>query len=273
MDNYSQNSTKSLKKLPLRLALGLIIPSAFLGVGVMVSNAVSSSMFHSGFESGFSGWEKEICCRDSAKIVSSPKRAGDKAIKFTLRTKDSRRRSEIRRKPVERNSEYWYGYSIFVPADYAKDRIPEVITQWHSAPDSGEKWRRPPLALITRNDRFVLVNHSTSKRISKDRDSKSKEWDLGNITKERWVDWVVHAKWSYKSDGLLEVWKDGKLVLSQKGPNTYNDPNGPFFKIGIYKAQWKTNPGKSSVSTRTLFFDEVRIAKGKANYRDLAPRN
>jgi len=52
--------------------------------------------------------------------------------------------------------------------------------------------------------------------------------------RERKVDrWVFHIKWSHKPDGLLEVWKDGKLVVRKTGPNTYNDERVPFLKWGL----------------------------------------
>ena len=56
-----------------------------------------------------------------------------------------------------------------------------------------------------------------------------------------WTDWVVHVKWSYQSDGILQIWKNGEKVVDQNGPNAFNDAHGPFFKMGLYKG-WRNPP-------------------------------
>ena len=85
-----------------------------------------------------------------------------------------------------------------------------------------------------------------------------------------WTDWVVHARWSFRDDGLLEIWKDGEKIIEQHGPNTYNDQRGMYFKIGIYKPPWD-KPVKSDVDRRVVVHDEIRIAGPGARYADVAP--
>ncbi len=62
-----------------------------------------------------------------------------------------------------------------------------------------------------------------------------REYDLGPYETGVWTDWVMHVKWSYDQDGIAEVWKDGRKVIDQSGPNAFNDARGPFFKMGLYK--------------------------------------
>ncbi|MBK5550669.1 heparin lyase I family protein [Pseudomonas sp. TH03] len=38
------------------------------------------------------------------------------------------------------------------------------------------------------------------------------------VEKGKWVDWVLHVKWSSGEDGFLEIWKDGKAVWEVKAP-------------------------------------------------------
>ena len=229
---------------------------------VPLMGATKSTVFTSGFESGFTGWKKELCCKDSATIVSSPKRAGEHAVKFTLRKDDPKRRSELRQGSVPANSEHWYGFSNLVPANYAKDRSYEIVAQWHEMPDRdlGEPWRRPPLTLSIRNDRFGVSNRWDPKPLSvKFKEAGSQSWDLGTVPKGDWTDWVFHVKWSHKSDGLVEVWKNGQLVVRKTGPNTYNDKKGPYFKIGIYKPDWKADPEKSTTTQRVIYYDQIQV--------------
>jgi Ca2+-binding RTX toxin-like protein len=73
------------------------------------------------------------------------------------------------------------------------------------------------------------------------------------------------VQWSYKSDGLLQVWRDGQKVLDRAGPNTYNDLQGNYFKFGIY------NHSIESPTDKTLYFDEVRLGNQNNTYEDVAP--
>jgi len=86
-------------------------------------------------------------------------------------------------------------------------------------------------------DRWRVGNRWDPKRVTKNKNPRpeggSEGWYVGNIEKGKWTDWVFHIKWSHKPDGLLEVWKDGKLVVRKTGPNTYNDEKGPFLKMGF----------------------------------------
>ena len=276
------NSATSQKKLLLRLALGIAAPIALLSTPACAgffTSVASSNIFTGNFEKGdFSGWQQEVCCDYSAQIVSSPKRAGRYATKFKLYKTDpdvsSSRRAELRLKPVPANSERWYGFSVFVPQEYAKDRSYEIITQWAALPDFdlGETWRTPVLTLSIKNDQFRVSNRWDFKPVNVIfKEAGSQGWNLGTIAKGQWTDWVFHVKWSHKPDGLIEVWKNGKLVVSKAGPNNYNDKRGPFLKMGIYKPDWKYN-NKSKTTERVIYFDEVRIGDARANYKDVVPR-
>jgi len=241
--------------------------------------AKNTTLFSSSFESGLTGWDKQLlCCSHSVQIVSSPTREGKYAAKFTHRKSDPKVRAEIRKfDSVSANSERWYGYSVFVPKEYAKDPVHEIITQWSNRPvdrDLGEDGRRPSLSLSIRNDKLELNNHWDSRSTTLSRKGVgAKAWDLGPVAKGQWTDWVFHAKWSHKSDGLLEVWRDGRLVVSKTGPNTYNDKTSPSMKIGFYKRQWKNNPEASTTTERVIYYDAVRIGDANASYKDVAPRS
>lgn len=225
-----------------------------------------SSVFIADFKSDFPGWKKELCCTHSAQIVSSPTHTGKNAVKFTLNRGDpyiaSRPRAELRLKPVPANSEWTYRFSLLIPTNNATDPSYEIVAQWHEQPDfdSGETWRRPPLTLSIRNNQFGVSNRWDPKPVSVIfKEAGSQSWKLGEVAKGKWTDWVFHVKWSYKSDGLLEVWKNGKLVVRKTGPNTYNDKRGPYFKIGIYKPDWKSAPQKSITTQRVVYYGQVQI--------------
>lgn len=270
------NSATPQKKRSLRFALGVAALSVLLNTLVKAS----PNIFTGDFEEGdFSKWKKELCCKHSAEIVSSPTRAGEHAVKFTLKKDDpivaSSKRAELRLGTVPANSEQWFGFSVFFPSNYQKDPSAEIVYQWHEKPDKhlGETWRTPPLYLKTQKGNLYLQRRWDSNQVTKNNEPEGKETiELGPYKTGVWTDFVFHIKWSHKSDGLLEVWKDDKRVVRKTGPNTYNDERGPYFKIGIYKFDWKKNSFKSNTTQRVIYFDEVRVGDANSSYKDVDPQ-
>jgi len=161
---------------------------------------------------------------------------------------------------------FWYSFNIYLPNDYVTDDIWELVAQWHGYPDFdlGETWRNPPLALTTTYGVWTIRNKWDSKENTFESGEKVYDgddaWDLGEYETGVWVSWVFQVKWSHKEDGILNVWKDGELVVSKNGPNTFNDAIAPYFKAGMYKG-WHDSSvlDESNVTKRTLYFDDIII--------------
>ncbi len=226
----------------------------------------AGTIFRGDYESGSrSGFQEDIEGDGEYEIVTVPEpvRAGKYSCKYVLR---KARRVELvpRRCTAPVGSERWYGFSIFIPADWvANRRKDEVVAQWHASPDrdKGEPWRSPPLAVRTKGNGWEVTCIWDSKPLSIPRVEGSTTIWRGNIAKGRWTDWVFHVRWSYGDDGLVEVWKNGELLKHREGPNCYNDKGGLYFKWGIYH----------TLENRVLYNDELRIADGKAGYEAVAP--
>ena len=168
--------------------------------------------------------------------------------------------------------EYWYGFSVYLPTDFVPDLkcYWELIAQWHSNPDDGDKLVGPPIALSSNRGEWQVINRSTGTRILKDAsDVRTRTFSLGKYVTGRWTNWVFRVKWSYGTDGILEVWKNGVKVISAKGPNTFNDARMPFFKMGIYKG-WKAGM-PSSVTRRVVYHDQFRMVGPGGSYTAVAP--
>lgn len=133
------------KKLWLRSALGVAVRIGLLTTPVWALSLMSvdaATIFFSGFESGFSEWRwKEICCDYSAQVVSSPVKAGNKALKITYKKTDytvrGDKRSELADSPIPAGSERWYGVSIYVPTTFTTTQDGFIITQFHDWSDPG----------------------------------------------------------------------------------------------------------------------------------------
>jgi hypothetical protein len=174
--------------------------------------------------------------------------------------------------------EYWVGVSIFVPEDFVPDMegCDELWLQFQAVPDDGELWRSPVLAIYVVEGEYQIVSRWDTRPIRSDMGWSGKETLAAlPITpdKGRWVDWVFHVKWSWESDGLTEIWKDGELVVTRNGPNCSNDHEGPRPSFGVYKWPWKTDStiSCSSIVERLIYVDEFRIATADGSYEDVAP--
>jgi hypothetical protein len=234
-------------------------------------------IFSSDFEGG--GQKQWRGSGNAPTVTRSRARAGRYAMKSTLDRHRDRvsYRTEVSGPRAEIGREYWYAFSVCLPEDYVPDRVWEIVAQWHGVPDfdTGEKYRNPVMALSTTSGRWSWVTRWDAKRNTFESGRReyggTRTYDLGPYERETWTDWVVHVKWSYQPDGLLQVWKDGKKVIDQRGPNAFNDAKGPYFKMGLYKGWRDPKRPSDAVSKRVLYHDEFRMGGANAGYEDVAP--
>jgi hypothetical protein len=199
----------------------------------------------------------EVGASHSLNVVDRPG-GGGKTSRFELRQDDpdvkGSRRAEVTVIKDGVEKEMWYAYDAYFPSkDYVDEKDDECITQWHQSGMGS-----PSASLRVTSGRIIMTvrNHP---------DQKEKV-DLGPATKDKWLSIVVHMVHSNGSDGLTEVWMDGKQVLSRKGGNMY-DGELPKVKLGIYKSTWASS--KTTTDKRVLFFDNIRVGKAGATLADM----
>ena len=210
--------------------------------------------------------------------------SGRYALRFplTFRGDSSGFRNELTYRGIPHfslNESYWFGFAIFLPDGWEADPTgDDILFQLHGWPDEsiGEAWRNPPIALLTRGDQWHLWSLYDSKRNSGSppRLEGASHFSLGAFETGRWTTWVMHIRFSYGSDGLIEVWKDSELVLQHSGGNSYNDALGPYLKFGNYKSAWgavDTWGGPSAFGSREHLFDALKIGDASANFNDVNP--
>ena len=215
----------------------------------------------------------EFAVDHSFSLDENIKRAGNAAGRFEINNNDpkiwSATRSELSQAQNTARAEGWYGFSQYFPDSYISDSSGEVITQWHDQSDQGEAVDRSPSnAIITADDRLKWMVRWDADAIMDSGTSDGTIYiDLGSIPKTRWINWVVHIKYSHTNSGILEVWMDGKKVIDRQNmPNAYNDVAYPYLKFGLYKWNWETTTSK-----RVMYFDEVRIGNSNSNYDEVKP--
>jgi len=254
-------------------AIGLVALS--LGSTLAGAAEVLESTFENGMKIGSRAWP----ISGNAPVVSTTvARSGKYSMKTSLNRLSSPTsyRTEVSAAGVQNaavGKDTWYGFSIYLPDDYKSDPIWEAVTQWHNVPDAGESDElNPPVALWTNDGVWGIsrIWDTNTKTVKTDYTGRTK-YDLGKYQTGKWTDFVFRIRWSPKSDGLMQVWKDGKLVVDEAGPVGFSDKVGPYMKMGIYKGWRDRYDPVGVVKARTLYHDEVRIAGADAKYADVAP--
>jgi hypothetical protein len=216
-------------------------------------------------------------------IVDAPGLAkGRKAVRFAVQRAPDSFRSEISLPHEPGFRERWYGERIFVPNDWVFDpnRGADIVMQWHAIPGN---WRAtfPNLVIAIDNTSWIIrQSHGSAQTKPTRTQTKLAE----PVQRGAWVSWVIHAKWSPRDNGLIQIWKDGKLVAELKGPNVYStigEEYTPYLKTGIYHPEWhmdkdgkreafdKETPG---VTTKVIYATDIKIGSEKAKFEDIVPK-
>ena len=202
-----------------------------------------------------------------------------KVIGSTAAAKNDWYREEVAPRANNLNkysTDYWYGFSMYVPQDWVPDGAFEGYAQWRlTGPGAGSV--NPTLSLGTHSD---SIHGPAIGNISISGASYSIEEFRGE-----WTDFVIHARWSGRSDGVLEGWRRSAstndvyvpLFARKDGPNSFDfrdhseipfhaNNGAPSPRLGLYKASWRANNipvfVQSETTERTLYYDEFRIASG-----------
>ena len=93
------------------------------------------------------------------------------------------------------NQEYWYGFSIYLPADHVPDNVAwEIVAQWHGIPDQGELHHNPPFSRSTFRGVWKLNNKWSSAPITTSSNQQTRTFNFGTCALGRWTDWVFRIK-------------------------------------------------------------------------------
>ncbi|TDU71129.1 polysaccharide lyase-like protein [Prosthecobacter fusiformis] len=207
---------------------------------------------------------------------------GAKAARFTVKRAPNSFRSEISLPHEDGFQERWYSARILIPEDWGFDpaKAHDIVMQWHSIPGNWQP-THPNLAISVSNDRWFIRQSFGSPQEGPTRRSEQLN---ERVRRGGWVSWVVHAKWSPKEDGLIQIWKDGKRVFDQAGPNVYGTIGveyTPYMKTGIYHPVWHTDTDEKHqafeaeipvVTVKTVYVTDVIIGSERSALEDfIAP--
>lgn len=197
------------------------------------------------------------------QFVTDPVFQGKKSARFEIRNDQPLVKNGKRAEAVivsgakgDITKDTWYSFAVYFPSvgfEYDSER--EVINQWYQ---DGS----PATSLRTWKDKLILETGNTP--------DTRKRIDIGPIIKDKWQQYVLHFIHSHEEDGLIEIWQNGKKMLSEKGGNMYDNVL-PKWKIGLYKAAFKY--GTSLVVKRVIYYDNVKVGNAHATLEEMMPGN
>lgn len=141
----------------------------------------------------------------------------------------------------------WYAWSVWFDQSWPDiSPVTTTVGQFHQRDQSV-----PAVLFIQRDGRYFL-------RLESAKDLYPNNNVRTLLTEQelrgRWHRVVVFAIWSTGSDGILQVWINGKQRLDHRGPNTINT-TPVYFKYGIYRSFVSRIPVRPP---QVLYIDEVR---------------
>jgi hypothetical protein len=206
--------------------------------------------------------------------------AGRKAVRFAVPRAPNSFRAEISLPSETGFNERWYGERILVPRDWVLDPAKgnDLVMQWHAVPGNG-KATYPNLEISIGNTNW-FIRQSCGCAKTKPTHTNVRLDDP--VRPGAWVSWVIHAKWSAGSEGLLEIWRDGKKVMERRQPNVYSDIGveyTPYLKTGIYHPEWHLDTDRKReafaaetpvATSKVIFVTDVKVGSERATYADVS---
>ena len=178
--------------------------------------------------------------------------------------------------PILQGVDWWIGGALYIPKDLFDEETEAnnegVRLQLHGSGDFANK--SPPLSLVQTNNGLqwkVITGDTKSPPLI-----NSYEWTQNPIITDAWMPFAIYIRPSATDTGQLEIWHgDEKVVERLDQPNCYTMGNPAstdplYFCLNVYNAKLVSQP--SSVNKAGIYFDEIRIARGKNARRLVDPR-
>ena len=169
-------------------------------------------------------------------------------------------RSQLYEPNKQQPKEAWYGWSMYLPADFPVGRRQAAtglysFAYWHN----GEC---PHAAFVsdTGTSSKLYLQTNTMPPGGKYPCVPDKRITIGDLgaLRGKWHRFEVHAKWDAGADGMMEVFLDGAQVAALRGRTlTQGGPNKNYFKFGIYLCCTK---GVELVTPATVLYTDVARA-------------
>lgn len=245
---------------------GLLLAASSLGAAELI--------YQNGFESGdLAGLTPS---GNAPKLTKMPVASGGFAGDFDLtRAMKTPYRTEVTVTGAtgrfQWSTEYWIGFS-FRLEEWADDQDMEIAPfQIHPTPADWNDTK--PASQIDTGPVMMAVQNGEMRVYTY---GGKIAW-RAPVERGRWLHMTLRFIPSYRADGLIEMWRDGKKILRVTGANAHElDHNGKpmrptYWKMGVYKWNWKEGRPATGTTRRQLFIDDFKIARGADGLKLVAP--
>lgn len=184
-------------------------------------------------------------------------------------------RSELAMKRTVIGDTYWYGWSVYIPSNW-QDTLQgyDIVNQWVIYPTKINLKKAcgaagSYIALGRNTLTFSLQRQGNTAEVA------CTKYPLIEVAKIRgkWLDFVMHVKWTGDTDGFLKLWmKNGnepyQLKVDYAGSTYWNHAKtGPYFKMGLYKG----DPNFPGPAPRYLYTAQYRLGDANSNFQAVSP--
>jgi hypothetical protein len=127
-----------------------VLFATLIAVLATLAHAATGLLALEDFESGVMSFGSSYDPRGNAPVVSTDvARVGKYSMKSQINRQESRvsYRTELTFSPIE---ERWCGFSIYLPEDWTRSEVWELVANWHDCPDDWDNGHRnAPLQIET----------------------------------------------------------------------------------------------------------------------------
>jgi len=234
----------------------------FVGVGPAVADDISGWRFDRSLPVGFKA--------HGLQTVEAPQpvRVGPTSLRFEVRpgdcgrarqaggwddcANDRERHELIQRGDLQRpGDEYWYAWSLYLPADWTNIYPVKVALGQFHQPGSSVVW------MFQNADGGLSIDNQVAGRTT-ELVRLIDEADL----RARWHDITVHARWSQGDDGWFHVYVNGERRYRHDGRTMTAD--AVYFKFGVYRSFISRNRDLAVRTAHIAYYDELRRGRSRA---------
>jgi len=161
-------------------------------------------------------------------------RPGDRAS-FDPETKDRSEATDLVTFP--KSEVIWNAYRVKIADGFSipsDERSWFIVGQWHGSKDDK---RSPYIAAEVQGKDLVFLR----RYLSDGKPASSEMYRMKGVPRGEWLNIAIEHKVS-STDGLLNIWLNGRQVVNFKGPVGYWDHDeAGYWKFGIYRSRGDTD--------------------------------
>jgi hypothetical protein len=151
---------------------------------------------------------------------------------------------------------YTLSYKFMIEPGQALNADWMILGQVHHRNDEGESGGSPPFAIELNDGVMRVISRTSDEKIRTSNAPSKTLWkDDAQIERGHWYDVKAEIKFDPFGNGAVNMWLDGQQIINYKGAIGYNDDEGGYLKMGIYR--------RASSETVAVNYDNMQMVEGK----------